>query len=71
MSSKNVALREDVYRKLLEAKGQNESFSDVIEALLERKGSLLPLWNTLSASEGINIIEKESEEIRKGAIVRK
>ena len=71
MSSKNVALREDVYRKLLEAKGQNESFSDVIEALIERKGSLLPLWNTLSASEDINIIEKESEEIRKGALVRK
>lgn len=71
MSSKNVALREDVYRKLLEVKGQNESFSDVIEALLERRGSLLPLWNTLSTSEGINIIEKESEEIRKGAIVRK
>ena len=35
MSSKNIALREDVYKKLKEVKGPDESFSDAIEDLLE------------------------------------
>ena len=51
MASKNLAIREDVYRKLSEAKKEAESFSDVIEKLLERGGDLLPLWGVLSDSK--------------------
>ena len=35
MSTKNIALREDVYKKLKEVKGPDESFSDAIEGLLK------------------------------------
>ena len=41
MSTKNIALREDVYKKLKEIKAPDESFSDAIEELLERKGGPL------------------------------
>jgi len=47
MPSRNVAIREEVYRKLKESKGPNKSFSDAIDELLEGKGSLLPLWGSL------------------------
>ena len=48
MASNNVAVREDVYRKLLNAKREGESFSDVIERLLEMGGDLLPLRGVLA-----------------------
>jgi predicted CopG family antitoxin len=40
----------DVYRKLAEAKPEDESFSDTIERVLERQGSLLELWGALDES---------------------
>ena len=70
MSSKNIALREDVYKKLKEVKGPDESFSDAIEDLLERKGSLLPLWSSLSESECLDLIETDLKAIRNGAKIR-
>ena len=70
MSSKNIALREDVYKKLKEVKGPDESFSDAIEDLLERKGSLLPLWSSLSESDGLDLIETDLKAIRNGAKIR-
>ncbi len=70
MSTKNVALREDVYKKLKEAKRPDESFSDAIEGLLERKGSLLPLWGSLSKSRAMELIETDLKAIRSGAKIR-
>lgn len=70
MSTKNIALREDVYKKLKEVKGPDESFSDAIEELLERKGSLLPLWGSLSESKTLDIIEEDIKAIRSGAKIR-
>jgi predicted CopG family antitoxin len=70
MSTKNIALREDVYKKLKEVKGPDESFSDAIEELLERKGSLLPLWSSLSGSESMDLIETDLKAIRNGAKIR-
>jgi predicted CopG family antitoxin len=70
MSTKNIALRDDVYKKLKEVKGPNESFSDAIEELLKRKGSLLPLWSSLSESEAIDLIETDLKAIRNGAKIR-
>ena len=70
MSTKNIALREDVYKKLKEIKAPDESFSDAFEELLERKGSLLPLWGSLSESKTLNIIEGDMKAIRSGAKIR-
>ncbi len=33
---KTISIRDDVYNRLLEMKGEGESFSDVIEKLLAR-----------------------------------
>ena len=69
--SRNVAIREEVYRKLKESKGPNKSFSDAIEELLEGKGSLLPLWGSLSKSKSLRVIERDLEELRRGVKIRK
>ena len=71
MPSRNVAIREEVYRKLKESKGPNKSFSDAIEELLEGKGSLLPLWGSLSKSKSLMVIERDLEELRRRAKIRK
>ena len=68
MASKNLVIREDVYRKLSEAKREGEGFSDVIERLLERGGDLLPLWGALSHSKRLAEIEerpRDSEKVRR------
>jgi predicted CopG family antitoxin len=70
MTSKNLSVREDIYRKLAEAKRDDESFSDVIERLLEKRGSLLPFWGALADSENIEEIESDIEEIRKKAVIK-
>jgi predicted CopG family antitoxin len=70
MTTKNLAIREDVYRKLTEEKRQGESFSDVIERVLEKRGSLLPLWGVLADSKDIVRVENEIAKLRKRAKVR-
>lgn len=71
MASKNMAIREDVYRRLMETKIEGESFSDVIERLLERRESLLPLWGALASSNELITIEKEIKMLREKAVIRK
>lgn len=70
MTTKNLAIREEVYRKLAQAKHQDESFSDVIERLVQKRGSLLPLWGALSESENLSAIERDIAKIRRMAMVR-
>lgn len=70
MASKNLAIREEVYRKLSEAKKAGESFSDVIEKLLERGGDLMPLWGVLSDSKRLAEIENSIRKIRKRTTIR-
>ena len=41
MATKNIAIKEEVYKKLLSSKGDGESFSDAIDRLLDQKPSLL------------------------------
>ena len=43
MSSKNISVREEVYRNLKQAKDDDESFSDVIERLLATERGEHPL----------------------------
>ena len=70
MASKNLAIREDVYRKLSEAKKDGDSFSDVIEKLLERRGDLLSLWGAWGDGEDIAFIETSVKDMRKRSVVR-
>ena len=70
MATKNLAVRESVYRKLAEEKRQDESFSDVIERILEKRGSLLPLWGALAESESIAKIQEETAKLRRSAKIR-
>lgn len=71
MASKNMAIREDIYRRLSETKMEGESFSDAIERLLERRESLLPLWGALANSSELDTIEREIKKIREKAVIRK
>lgn len=62
MSSKNISVREDVYRALEEAKGEDESFSDVIERLLkgDEEHSLYGIVGMLDEDEVAEVREKSS-----------
>jgi len=71
MASKNLTVKEDVYNKLLEAKKDDESFSDVIERLLEGKKDLMPFAGVFSGDEEFDQATKDILEVRKKTVVRK
>jgi len=65
---KTIMIRDDVYRKLNEIKG-NKSFSDIIEELIEeslslRKKKLEKYFGILSEEEAKEL-EREIKEMRK------
>jgi len=65
---KTIMIRDDVYRKLNEIKG-NKSFSDIIEELIEeslslRKKKLKKYFGILSKEESEEL-EREIKEMRK------
>ena len=70
MASKNLAIREEVYRKLSDAKKEGESFSDVIEKLLEKRGDLLSLWGAWGDDKEVTFIETSVKETRKRSVMR-
>ncbi len=70
MTSKNLAIKEDVYDKLLEAKRGAESFSDVIERLLEGKSELMSYAGIFSQDEEFDQVTRDIEEARKKAVLR-
>ncbi len=70
MASKNLAVREDVYRKLLEAKKGNESFSDVIERLLEGKHDVMAFAGILSDDREFERIAGDIQRVRKMTVLR-
>ncbi|MDG6973170.1 MAG: antitoxin VapB family protein [Nitrososphaerota archaeon] len=70
MTSKNLAIKEDVYDKLLEAKKGAESFSDVIERLLEGKSELMSYAGIFSQDEEFDQVTRDIEEARKKAVLR-
>ncbi len=71
MASKNLAIREDVYRKLLDAKKGKESFSDVIERLLEGKQDLLSYAGVLAKDREFAKVEQDIALVRKNTVPRK
>jgi len=67
---KTISIRDDVYRKLLEMKDEEDSFSDVIEKLLKRKKTdIRRNFGVLKDSEVLDEIEK-SLNARKSARFR-
>ncbi|WP_456369476.1 antitoxin VapB family protein [Geoglobus sp.] len=67
---KTISIRDDVYNRLLEMKGEGESFSDVIEKLLERRNtSISKYFGILRDGEVLDEIEKCLES-RKSARLR-
>ena len=58
MPSKNLTVKKEVYIKLLAAKRANESFSEVIERLLEAKQDLMSFAGVFSK-------DKQFEEVMK------
>jgi predicted CopG family antitoxin len=70
MTSKNLAVRQDVYMKLLEAKRGKESFSDVIERLLEGKQDLMAFAGILAADKDFERIADDIQRVRKKVVLR-
>lgn len=70
MTSKNIAIREDVYRKLLEGKKGEESFSDAIARLLEGKSELMSFAGLMSDDKEFERAMKDIVEVRKKTVLR-
>ena len=70
MASKNLAIKEEVYDKLVEAKKDNESFSDVIGRLLEGKSELLSYAGVFSRDKEFDEVLKDIKEVRKKTVLR-
>ncbi len=70
MTTKNLAIRDEVYRKLVETKLEGESFSDTIDRLIEKKSSLLSFWGALKDSKNLEGLQEEVGKIRKRAVIR-
>ena len=70
LASKNLTVKEGVYRKLLEAKKGNESFSDVIERLLEGKRDLMSFAGVLSDDKEFELVTNDIREVRKRTVLR-
>ena len=68
MSTKTISIRDDVHRRLVEAKRQNESFSDVIDRLLKKENADLSVFfGSLKNSDLLDEIEEDSKRIRASA----
>jgi len=59
MGSKNISVRDNVYRALKAAKGEDESFSDVIERLLRSREGEHSLYGLVGMLE-----DEELDEVR-------
>ncbi|MFB6308310.1 MAG: antitoxin VapB family protein [Haloarculaceae archaeon] len=62
MGSKNISVREDVYRALKNARGDDESFSDVIERLVIQAEGEHPLYRLVGTLD-----ESDAERVRERA----
>jgi predicted CopG family antitoxin len=64
MGSKNISVRDDVYRRLRDAKSDDESFSDAIDRLLSVGDADHPLYElvgTLDDDEADRVRERAQE----------
>ncbi|HXW36741.1 MAG TPA: antitoxin VapB family protein [Nitrososphaerales archaeon] len=70
MTSRNLAIKEDVYNKLLEAKKGNESFSDVIDRLLHGKSELLSFAGVLAGDKDFEAVMVDIEAVRENTVLK-
>ena len=71
MREKTIPIRADLYEILNSTRGENESFSNVIERLIkDKKTNLTGFFGVLSDSRVLNELEAESKEIREHSRVR-
>lgn len=68
---KTLTIRDDVYAKLVKLKKEDESFSDLLERILERgRPSLRDFAGILKDSEWLDDLEKEIMELRASVNIR-
>lgn len=68
MGSKHISIRDDVYKKLEARKLPNESFSDIIEKLLQENTNpfeCMGLWKDIEHIEEITEVIQENKKINK------
>ena len=70
MATKTISITEDAYEYLAAAKKENESFSDVIERLLEGKRDLMSFAGILSDDKGFEQVRNDIREVRKNTVLR-
>jgi predicted CopG family antitoxin len=70
MAVKNLAIREEVYRKLLNAKADKESFSDVIDRLLSSKPKLSSFSGIFADDKEFGRIEEDIRRVRTMTVPR-
>jgi len=68
---KTITIREELYERLVKLKKEGESFSDVIERLLDRpKVSIRFFAGKLKDSEALKYLEETWPKFRKNARLR-
>ncbi len=70
MAVKNLAIREEVYRKLVDAKTDDESFSDVIDRLLTSKQRLSSFSGTFAGDKEFLLVEEDIRRVRTMTVPR-
>ena len=70
MTSRNLSVKDDVYKKLREAKKGNESFSDVIERLLDGGQDLMAFAGILSGDKEFERVKSDIQQVRKRTVLR-
>ena len=66
--AKQIAIRDDIYNKLLKLKMKDRSFSNVIEEMMEKKGDLsdfIGIWGKKEASEAKRKVKKFRAKVDK------
>ena len=68
MASKNISIRDDVYKLLRDSRRDEESFSDVIERLLKKdKIDLSEYFGALKENPLLDKLDADSKRIREMA----
>ena len=71
MSDKTISIRSDLYEVLNSTRGENESFSNVIERIIRKKKTdLSEFFGVLSDSKVLDELDAESKKIRENSRVR-
>ncbi|MBI2648143.1 MAG: antitoxin VapB family protein [Thaumarchaeota archaeon] len=70
MPVKNIAIREEVYNKIVAIKRDDESFSDVLERILEKRIKLSSFAGVLANDSELAAIEADIRRVRKLTVSR-